>query len=144
MNSFPAQQSPHRMDAGAQLSGHLSTVPMSQAWRWSLLQERQDPAPEPGIIEGRFSRARAVLQTRNSSLRKAFALFTDSRKGRTDILRCLLNFLSIQAGEQNPGALDHPRFFLTAPAHRRQLGKCFRRAFQGGCVSGYLPNILIQ
>ena len=114
---------------------------MSQAWRWSLLQERQDPAPEPGIIEGRFSRARAVLQTRNSSLRKAFALFTDSRKGRTDILRCLLNFLSIQAGEQNPGALGHPGLFLTAPAHRRQLGKCFRRTFQGGCVSGNLPNL---
>gem|GEM_PF-3952614 len=95
MNSFPAQQSPHRMDAGAQLSGHLSTVPMSQAWRSSLFQERQAPAPEPGIIEGRFSRARAVLQTRNSSLRRAFAPFTDSRNGRTGILCYLLNFHSI-------------------------------------------------
>jgi hypothetical protein len=60
-----------------------------------------------------------IAQARNPSLPEAFAPFTDSRNRSTSLLRYLLNFLSVQAGQHNPGALNHPRFFLTTPAHRR-------------------------
>ena len=93
---------------------------------------------------GRFSRARMVAATRDSSLPEAFAPFADSGNGRAGLLRYLLDFHSIQAGVQNPSALDRPLLFLRAPAHRRQLSKSFRRAFQGCRVSGHRPNTLIQ
>src|ERR1039458_5218852 len=85
---------------------------MRQALGRRLFEQSQDTITECSVIGSRLSGTWPVAEASHTMLSETRPPFAVGRDGGADLVRYLLNFLSLTARQDDAGAFYHPRFLV--------------------------------